>query len=192
MFENILHTLREFVGFTDEDLSFFVSLLKARTLKKNEFFIQPGQRCTHISFVEKGAFKLYYLKDGKELINRFYLDYDWMSDYSAFLTRQVSGVYIEAQEDAQLFTISYENIQLLYERNKAFERLGRLKAEALYNMMVERYALFLSSSPEERYLKLLDERPQLLDRFPLKDIASYLGIQPESLSRIRKRLNPNQ
>lgn len=190
MFQKVKNSLFYYLDFTEEELVPFLSMLVPRSIPKNGFFVREGEKSNHIAFVEKGLFKYYYLKEGKELINRFYMEDDWMGDYRSFLTRQPSLVYIEAVEDAQLFLLGYEHLQQLYNNSKSFERLGRLVAERLYLATVDRYSLFLSSTPEERYLKLLNERPQLVNRVPLKQIASFLGIQPESLSRIRKRINP--
>ena len=111
----------------------------------------------------------------------------WLTDYTSFLNQGTSTMYIEALHDTELCLIRYDRIQKMYERGKGFERFGRILAEQLYKDAFDRGKTFALETPEMRYLKLLKEQPHLLELVTLKQIASYLGIEPESLSRIRRR-----
>ena len=187
MLENIKKSLTSMVEFKDEDLIYFLSLFTYKKLKKYEFFFQEGETCNQVAFINSGFLCRYFLVDGNKHIDRFCLQGQWLSDYESFLTQEPSTMYIEVLQDTELYLISYDRIQKMYERGKDFERFGRILAEQLYKDAIYRSKTFALETPEKRYLKLLKEQAHLLELVPLKQIASYLGIEPESLSRIRKR-----
>jgi CRP-like cAMP-binding protein len=175
------------VEFKEEDLIYFLSLFTCKKLKKHEFFSQEGHTCNQVAFVNSGFLCLYFLVDGNKHIDRFCPQGYWLTDYTSFLNQDTSTMYVEALEDTELYLISYDRLQKMYERGKYFERFGRILAEQLYKDASYRSKTFALETPEMRYLKLLKEQSHLLKLVPLKQIASYLGIEPESLSRIRKR-----
>jgi len=175
------------VEFKEEDLIYFFSLFTYKKLKKYEFFFQEGETCNQVAFVNSGFLCLYFLVDGNKYIDRFCMEGYWLTDYTSFLNQEPSTMYIEALYDTELCIISYDRIQKMYDRGKDFERFGRILAEQLYKNAFDRGKTFALETPEMRYLKLLKEQAHLLKLVPLKQIASYLGIEPESLSRIRRR-----
>jgi CRP-like cAMP-binding protein len=189
MLENIKQSILSLVAFSEEDLMYFLSLFTQKKLKKYQFFLREGEICNQVAFVNTGLLRLYFLVDGNEHVDGFSLEGEWLTDYASFLNRQSSSMYIEALADTDLFLLSYDNIQKMYDRGKDFERFGRIIAEHLFVDAFYRGKTFALETPEMRYLKLLKEQPHLLNLVPLKQIASYLGIEPESLSRIRKRTN---
>ncbi|HPH46369.1 MAG TPA: Crp/Fnr family transcriptional regulator, partial [Chryseolinea sp.] len=111
-----------------------------------------------------------------------------ITDYRSFLTQQPSTEYIIALEDAEVIELHYNDMQTLYEKVPSWQKYGRLIAEFLYIKVTERAQSLLFDSPEELYTRLMKERPKVIENMPQRYIASYLGIQPESLSRIRKRM----
>lgn len=187
MFDKLVKNLNSYLRFTDEEMAFFLSLFETRLVKKNDCFIKAGERCNHVTYINKGLLRYYYVMDGKEHTARIFIENDWTGDYAAFLKKTTCTVTIEALEDTELFLLSYDNIQRGYEKGKIFERFGRLMAEALFIDIVERNSDLHIKSPEALYLDLLQKQPEIVNRVPLKYIASMLGIEPESLSRIRKR-----
>jgi CRP-like cAMP-binding protein len=175
---------------TDTQWELCAASIIIRQYKKGELLLRPGQVCDRVSFINYGIGRFYYLVDGKEFIGAFFdEECAYFSDYESFLTRQPSRRYIEALEDMEVADISYNMLQELYQKIPAADRLGRIVAEGLYIQLSKRNASLLIDSPEQRYQTLLAERPALIQRVPQYMIASYLGITPEALSRIRSRLS---
>lgn len=175
---------------TEEQWWFYEQKISIRTYKKGDLILRPGQICDTVSFINSGLVRFYHLLDGKELVAGFFdEEQPYFSDYESFLTRKPSPMYIEAIEATEVADINYEGVQLLYDTVEAADRLGRYIAEGLYTMLSARNNAFLLDSPEQRYQKLLEQRPGLFQRVPQYMIASYLGVTPEALSRIRARLS---
>lgn len=187
MFDNIKKNLNN-LSLSTEELTTFLSFLTTKTIKKYDHFIKEGEICNHVAFVNKGLIRFYFNKDGKEHVSDFKLAGEWISNYGSFLSREKSLFYIDAMEDTELYLLSYDDLQKIYSISKAYERIGRLMVEQVFLRTLSRHVSLLIHNPEERYLKLLEEKPHLFELVPLKQIASMLGIEPESLSRIRKRV----
>lgn len=162
-----------------------------RVVKKGDYFLRPGQVCNHVSFINYGLVRGYYLLDGREYVTGFFggRECQYFSAYESFLTRKPTELYYEALEDTQVVDITYDDLQELYRKVPGADRLGRFVAENLYIILTEKNASYLLDSPEQRYLKLLEARPELFQQVPQYMIASYLGVTPEALSRIRSRLS---
>ena len=189
MLEKIRENLLKYVAFSDEELTHLIAKIDSTTIKKNEFFLMEGETCRHVAFINKGFVRLYYVKDGKEYNSGFFQPGAWISEYASFLHKKPSLFFIQALEESELFLLSYDTMQKLYEEGKAFERLGRLIAENLFLAYFKRNISLLLDSPEERYQAFLQENEALVALIPLYQIASFIGVEPESLSRIRKRIH---
>ena len=187
MFDKLIKNLKSYLNFTDEEMSFFLSLFEYKAVKKYDHILRVGQVCNFAAYINKGLLRYYYITDNKEHTGRIFKEDSWTSEYASFLSKTPSAVSIEALEDTELFMLSYEGIQRGYDKAKVFERFGRLMAEALFIDVVNKSSDFLTKTPEERYLDLMQQEPEIINRVPLKHIASMIGIEPESLSRIRKR-----
>ncbi|RIV17788.1 Crp/Fnr family transcriptional regulator [Fibrisoma montanum] len=192
MFDRLKTSLERLLPLTREEFVYFVTLLTPRKLAKHEYFLRAGEVCTQIAFINQGCLRYYYLKDGDEFNGQFFFEGAWIGDYQSFLTGQPSIQYFDALEDAELLVMQHTDLQNLYAELPKFERFGRVLAENVVIGSQRRTASLLFDTPEERYLKLIKERPKVMERIPLHHIASYLGIKPESLSRIRKRLAENR
>lgn len=166
----------------------FIPYLKRKKLKKGDYFLKEGQNVNQIAFVEKGALRFFYLMDGKEINNHFFLDNDYAVSYLDFLKGTPSRYYIQAIEDCELYTFSSQALQIAYDSSKNWERFGRIIAESVYATATSRFESFLFLSAKERYLQMLNDYPSFIQRIPLYHLASYLGIERESLSRIRKEI----
>jgi len=162
--------------------------LATRTFKKKQPFIAEGKVCREIAFICKGSFRCFKVIDGIEVSTFFSFEHNWVSSYTSFLRKAPSFISIEAMEESEVLVLSYDDLQYLYNHYIAFERFGRLMAEYLVGCYDDRMLSLLLKTPEERYLKTLMENSQYFERVPQHYIASYLGIAPESLSRIRKRV----
>lgn len=186
---NFKTQIRRITDFSEEECALFVPHLRRQSLHKGDFFLQEGQRINEIAFVEKGALRLYYQLDGKEINNHFFLENDYAVSYLDFLTGKPSRYYIQALEDSKLITFSSDSLQQAYEASKNWERFGRIIAESVYAIATNRFESFLFLSAKERYLQMLQDYPQFINRIPLYQLASYLGIERESLSRIRREIS---
>ena len=156
---------------------------------KGDFLFKESQVCRHVSFVNSGLFCFYINSDGKQIVNMFIRQGEYISDYPSFIQCKPGTSYLEALEDAEVIQLSYENVQESYATIPAFQKFGRLMAEFLIIMIDEHSRLLYTKTPEERYRKMLNESNDILQRVPQYLIASYIGITPEALSRIRKRIS---
>lgn len=171
-----------------EALAALMDILSPQEVRKGEVIWHAGDICRHILFINKGALRYYYFKDGKEVNGQFFFENAFFTDYYSFISREPMAFTTEALEDSSLLLMSRSGIFDLYDRFKSYERLGRLIAEQnfiqLHNTRVDLH----TKNPEELYRDLLINRPKVLERVPLYMIASYIGITPEHLSRIRKKV----
>lgn len=177
-----------FVDATDDEWKAHRQALTRRFLKKGEFLLKAGQVCQHISFINRGALRVFWEVDGEEITKHFFFEHEYATEYISFLTRQPSTISILVCEDAEFVEIHYDDVQRLYAAYPVWQKYGRLMAEHLFLVLADRSHQLLYSTPEKMYLRLLEEKPHFIERMPQQHIASYLGIKPESLSRIRKRL----
>lgn len=183
--------LEKFVVFNEEEWSVFASHLKLRTVKKKGHVIEAGQICKEIGFIVSGSVRFYHIKDGLEITNYFCLDHEFVSSYRSFIQQLPGHTNIQALEDILLITFTNQDIQQLLENPLVaykMERFGRLIAEYLICCYEDRVISFITQTPEERYIALLESNSRILQRIPQHYLATYLGITPVSLSRIRKRM----
>lgn len=189
MYELIKANLSRKVNLQEEDFSSFTSLLKFRKLRKRQYLVGEGEVCEYIAFVNKGMLRSYSeTRKGEEYIVQFAPEDYWISDLYSFLSRRPALYNIDALEDSELLLISRENLELAYERIPGIERFFRLLLQNSYVTTQHRLVASLSQTAEEKYLSLLEKHPSILQRVALHQIAAYLGITPESLSRIRRQL----
>lgn len=185
--------LEQFVSLTNEEWNILREHLYIRKLKKRDLFVKESKVCNEIAFIFSGSFRFFYIKEGVEISSYFCFESDLISSYKSFLKKEPSSISIEAIEDAELICFSHISLQqLLQDQRIAYkmERFGRLVAEYLVCCYEERVISFVTQSPEERYLQLLEKQPDLMQRIPQYYLANFLGITPVSLSRIRRRLSP--
>ena len=172
---------------SEEGWKFTESLLTVKMVKKRDFIVREGSVCNYVSFINSGLVRMYCVVDGKERILSFCNETNYISDYQSFLTRKPSLINIQALENTELVETNYDGLQLLYKKVPEANLLGRLIAEQLFVMAYDGSIIEMSDSIEMRYNKLINELPWLLQRVPQYMIASYLGITPEALSRIKAR-----
>lgn len=188
MFEQLKERIRRVYPLSDTDCEVFRDAFTVRTFRKNEVWTVPGEVSREIGFLAGGIFRMYYLRDGKEVNAHFFFEDEFVTAYRSFLSQSPSGCYISALENAELYVFSYEKLQQAYDGSHGWERFGRLISEACYLDAADRSESFLFRNGEERYLDLLRNRPEVLRRIPLYHVASYLGLERETLSRLRKKI----
>ena len=184
----LIETLQQFTKLSDNELNTLSSLMEARQVKKGEHYLQQGQVCHHLGFLAKGIMRVYHLANDKEYTSYFNFGErnPFVSSFSSFITRKPSQESIHALEDCDLLVISYEHLQKLYEESFGLQKMGRMIAEYNYTLAMKRIYSLQHFTAQERYNELLVIYPNLVNQVPHHYIASYLGITPESLSRIRK------
>jgi CRP-like cAMP-binding protein len=185
--ENLRLYFDQFLKLNDTEWTDFESCLTKVGIKSKEQILQQGEHCNFIAFIQEGIFRFYFDNDGEEKITAFFFSGDFVTNYRSFLTGKPSTHFIEAMQDAVIYKINLHELQSLYDKHKNIERLGRLIAENLYLTVANRLDSFMFQSPADRYNDLFKRNSKLLQEIPQYMIASYLGIKPETLSRIRAR-----
>ncbi|MFN3839572.1 MAG: Crp/Fnr family transcriptional regulator [Cyclobacteriaceae bacterium] len=187
-FASIRKYISNFLSFTEEEWLVHQKSLARRWLKKGEHLLAEGQVCNHVSFINQGYFRCYNIVRNVDRTHHFAFEFEYITDYCSFVTRKPSCDNIVAMEDAEILQIDYDSMHAAFEQYPVWQKFGRLIAEYVFVLTAFREQDLLFKTPEELYLQLLHEKPSILKRVPLKYIASYLGITPEALSRIRNRL----
>lgn len=187
-FEGFKNWLKHVSFLTEADCDLFEPFLKTKQLRAKEHFLLEGKVCTEIGFINRGCFRTYYLSDDKEINTRFVFENDFVVDYDSFLEVKSSRYFIEALEDSEIVTFNLQALLNAYNQSQNWERFGRIMAEQSYKITTQRVESFLFLDGEQRYLHLLKNEQQIFDRIPLYHIASYLGMERESLSRLRKKI----
>ncbi|MFN6088730.1 MAG: Crp/Fnr family transcriptional regulator [Cyclobacteriaceae bacterium] len=187
--DELRKNINSIISISDKDWAILKPMFAYKAIKKNEFFLLEGKHSNTVFYVIKGAFRVFTVVDGEERDWHFHFEGNWGSDYESFLTNRPSRFSIQAMEDAEILTLSRDSMHALYNTDAKFERIGRIIAEQLFLFARNRGMDFLLQNPEDRYLKLIKEYPNIFNRVPLYHIASYLGIKGPSLSRIRRRLS---
>lgn len=175
---------------SDEDWHYFSSRLTAATFPKKSLILQAGQTEDHLSFIAEGLVRFYIPGDEEnDLTFSFSFAGDFVSAYDSFLTRLPCGYHTEALTNTTLLRISWSDLQDIYKHTAAGNTIGRHASEDLYLTLLRREISLLKESAEQRYMQLVIDQPHLIREIPLKYIASYIGITPQALSRIRKRIS---
>ena len=164
------------------------SYFKSKTLKRREILHDCNVVCDNYYFIESGAIRYYQMKDGEEVTGGFFFEGSGYTDLNSFLTNSCSNQTAQAIEYSTLLFISKLDLEKLYQEVPKFERIARILAEEAFLDLRNKIDSFILQDAKERYLSILTNRPELIRRIPQHYVASYLGIKPQSLSRIRKNL----
>jgi CRP/FNR family transcriptional regulator, anaerobic regulatory protein len=192
MFEKITLQLTELLGLSPQELGIFLSKLQVKTFKRRELIVREGQVCKYAYFINSGCLRYFYVVNDQENTGQFFFEHSWYTDYASFISGQPTTQNIQCIEQCELLLLSRFDLQQLFIEVPKFEKFGRIMAENAYLGLRGRNEILTNQTAEERYLRLLKERPKVMERVPQHYIASYLGIRPQSLSRIRKRILDNQ
>jgi len=170
------------------DWKIFESKLRHREFPKKYLLLKAGQTENNLSFIETGMVRFYIEKEENELTFSFTFANNFVSGYDSFLTRTPSTYYIETLTKTVLWQITYKDLQTIYNETVIGNVIGRRASEELFIKKTRREIALLNETAEQRYKNLLEEQPELIRQIPLKYIAPYIGITPQALSRIRKRI----
>lgn len=187
MHEQLANSIKAIINCNTDELNTFLNIVKVKSFKRKELILKEGDTCKYLYFVNSGCIRYYYIVDGEEKTGQFFFENGWYTDMESFLTQLPSQQNIQAIEPCELVLIPKEKLYRLYDDMPIFERLGRLLLEQSFIGIHSKNKSLTTLTQEEQYLAIVEQRPKVIQRVPLQYIASYLGIKPESLSRIRKR-----
>ena len=180
--------IRRYIQLSDEEFDLFLQHLKPKTVSKKDFLLRAGETCKSRYFITKGCLRLYYIdqKDNEQIIH-FGIDNWWISDYQSLINQQPSNLYIQALENTQLLELHNDSFERLSAKLPKTERLFRIIMEKTYVAIQQRMEYMFSMSGEELYNYFVDHNKAFAQRVPQYMIASYLGMTPEFVSKVRRK-----
>jgi len=185
---NLLHNIQSLISFDEAEKDIITGLFKEKTYKKGDFFLADGQICKQVGFVVKGLMRYYINHDGEEKTYAFSQENEYVCNYESFIPQSPSSKIIQALEDSVVLVISHSDLQLLYAKVREGERYGRIAIEMVFLQILKDINSFYTETPELRYERFLKNHSDLQQRISQYHIASFVGVKPQSLSRIRKRI----
>jgi len=188
IFKNIKSKVLSYTHVDEAPLKYALDFYKIIHLKKGERLVSPGQIVDHFYYLEKGCISFYKIEEGEIKVLEFYTDDVFFTDLIAYVKETKSNCYLEATEDTTVFAVKKELAEKSFQKSHQLERFGRLSMQEAFLKTFNRVDRLNNRSNEERYLRVLNKRPDLLQRVPQYLIASYLGLTPVGLSKLRKRL----
>lgn len=188
-YAQILASISRHILLSKKEVEFFISMLQLKKLEAGEFLLREGSICKYETFVCSGCLKTYHLDDnGSEHILDFSIEEWWADDLFSLLTQTASKWNIKAIEPSTVLQISRNHLELLYKEIPAFERFFRILYQNAFIAQREQINLSLSASAAEKYQLFLKKKPYAAARFSQKDIAAYLGVTPQFLSRLKRKI----
>ncbi len=187
--EQIISYLKQFKDIQKEEIDFFISKMEVVHFPKKTIILPIGKTEKYLSFIEKGIVRFYIPKEENDITFVFAFEGWFMSAYESFIQNKPSEYSVETLADTTLWRISKEDLEEIYEQTDIGNKIGRDASEQLFLIKSKRELSLLKETAEERYLNLLNSNPRLIQQIPLKYLASYIGITPQALSRIRKRIS---
>lgn len=189
MYELILKNVSRFIELTPEEVRFFAALFKSKTVRKKQYLLQEGSVCRYEYFVNRGCLRTFFVDNkGLEHNVQFSVEDWWTGDMYSFLTQKPGRFNIVAVEDSDLLYIDYPSLEELYKKVPKFEKFFRLLLQNAFIALQERVLSGMSETAEERYINFRKKYASMDNRIPQNQVASFLGITPESLSRVRRQL----
>ncbi len=180
--------LNKLIHFTEDEMEIFVSLFSEKQLKKNEYFASEGEYATNLGFLINGVVRAFYRNnEGNEYNKTFFTDYNFVGAYSSLVTKQKNLINIQCLTNCSFLIANFERITKLYNDYPKIERLARILAENKFSIKEKREIELVTLEASERYEIFRKEHPKLENLIPQYHIASYLGITPTQLSRIRAK-----
>ena len=188
MTSNLIQFIKHIVPFTDQEIQESELLFSEKTLKKGEFWIKEGELKSDVLFVNKGMLRSYFVKNEVEKTFDLTIENQIVTPTESYSYGLPSTGFIQAVEDTHLCIISRESLDILFAQSAKWERLGRLLYETYAIEQEIRLRSFIADTAQERYERLYKNQPQLIQRTPQIYLANFLGITPQSLSRLRRKI----
>jgi CRP-like cAMP-binding protein len=187
-YEQIIPVLSTLTGFPKEEVAQILEHFELKNFQKKTTLLKSGAVATDLYLVLKGCMRMYYDKQGVDISACFFTEHMFAGAYDSFSSRRPSRYYVETVEDCQVLVINHARLQTLLSTYPKMHAFVLKILEERFVILHEWFSSHILDTPEERYLNLLTQRPDLLNRIPQHQIATFLGITPVSLSRIRNRV----
>ncbi|MBL7932823.1 MAG: Crp/Fnr family transcriptional regulator [Bacteroidia bacterium] len=189
MWEGILQNIGKYITLTEDEIAYFKSVVQFKKLRKRQYLVQEGEVVKYESYVIKGCLRAYQVTEkGQEHVVQFAIEDWWIGDLYSFLTGTPATLNIDCLEDCELLQITKESLEELYIKVPKFERMFRILFQNAFVHSQKRLLSTIATSAQEHYTEFIKKYPNIDQRVPNHQIASYLGITAESLSRIRAQL----
>jgi len=189
MTELIKKNIIKHIALSEEETEAFCSLFQQKLIGKKSFLLRAGEICRFEGFVNKGLFRVYHIdQNGFEQILYFAAENWWITDIDSFTNGMPSQLYIEAIEDSEVLLISKKDKEFAYTNLPKIEKLFRVMTQKTHVALQRRMIANLSKTADQRYLDFMEKYPELFQRLSNLQIAAYLGISHEFLSKIRKKI----
>jgi CRP/FNR family transcriptional regulator, anaerobic regulatory protein len=189
MYDHLKSNIRHLGHFSEEEMDVLISKLEVLRLKKGDHFLKEGQVSNHIAFVNKGLAMHYQIYEGEEIPCDFTTEGNWLAYLKSFTSREPSEMNIKVLEDTDLFSFSGQKLQELFEEQPKFQAVKSYNIEKSFVELAKRSSDLTVLDAKKRYQQLVQTRPDLINRVPQYYLAAFLGIKPQSLSRIRKEMD---
>jgi len=187
MHNDLIQLFNQIAPLANEDIELIQTSFKPYQLKKGDYFLKAGEKNEYIAFLQQGLVRYFVDKNNTEATFEFTQEGEFIGDYQSFTKQTPSLQYIQAIEDCSLLRITLADVQHIFNHTKHGNKLGRIIVEHRFDVMVNQLLSIYMQNPEDRYKRFVANYTNLAQRIPQYLIASYVGIQPQSLSRMRKR-----
>lgn len=187
MHSNLLKLLSQITELEENEVELIKKSFKSLFLSKGSFFLKAGEINKNVGFLQKGLIRYFVFKDDEESTFEFTKEGEFIADYQSFNNKTTSIQNIQAIEDCEMLIIDYDNVQTFFNTTKNGNLIGRHIIEHRFDIMVNQLLAIYMQNQEERYKKFVEHYSDLTQRIPQYLIASYVGVKPQSLSRIRRR-----
>jgi|SRR5690554_2400832 len=185
--KQVLYNIQRVFHTTEEEMKAIEKVMQVTFLKKDQLFLKENDHCNTIGFIEHGSMRLFYYATEKEVCNDFFFENSLVGSVASFITQTPSIVNIAAVEKCELLLFAYYDVVELTRKYPALKTLSNIILQEQLIRAEKREASLLKDTPEQRYKNLMEEHPKIFKRIPLRYVASYLGITPETLSRYRAK-----
>ncbi|MBN9283836.1 MULTISPECIES: Crp/Fnr family transcriptional regulator [unclassified Flavobacterium] len=190
MYDLLKNNIKSHIAISDTELEQLCKPFDLKKIPKKEFLLRQGEVCKFEGFVNKGCFRVYHINnEGVEHVLYFAIEGWWITDIDSFTNEKPASLFIEALEDSEVLLISKREKELLYEQFPKTEKLFRIMTQKTHVALQRRMISNLSKTADERYLDFIEKYPHLAQRLSNLQIAAYLGISHEFLSKIRKKIS---
>lgn len=184
----VVNAIETLAAINKADRKIYEDCFQIKHFKKGDFFLQEGQVCRYMGLIESGIMRTFIMQEGMERTFGFISEMGFLTNYESFVTQRPSFISIQALEDTTVHVASFENFEYIYQHARSGDRIGRLVLGREFIKLQHELTSFYTDSPVQRYQKFITAYPSIQQRISQYYIASFVGVKPPSLSRIRKRI----